>query len=182
MGRPTREPHALAVWIQPADAARFDEPAWTQQVRQALPRGVEAVRVLKAERVARLAGGGVDVRALAVPRGAAAAVPPQDANTNGTEQALIEVWQELLRIQGVGKRDNFFELGGTSLMAMQAVVKVEQRIGKQISPRRYVIETLEQLAAAYDDVGRDGPPSSQEPQAATRGGVMQRLARLVKRA
>jgi hypothetical protein len=81
----------------------------------------------------------------------------------------------------VGQQDNFFELGGTSLMAMQAVLKLEQRIGKQISPRRYVIETLAQLAAAYDNAG-DEEQALPKVEPAARTGMMKRLVKLVQRA
>ncbi len=68
-----------------------------------------------------------------------------------TQQALVETWQEVLGLQDVSPQDNFFELGGTSLAAMHAAQRLEQRLGgRRVSPRRYVFETLEQLAAAFD--------------------------------
>ncbi|MFM2398726.1 MAG: hypothetical protein RL341_883, partial [Pseudomonadota bacterium] len=66
------------------------------------------------------------------------------------EQLMVSVWKEVLGVSEVTARDNFFELGGSSLSAMQAAEAVEQRLGKRVSPRRYVFETLGQLAAAYD--------------------------------
>ena len=92
------------------------------------------------------------------------------------------MWQELLGVTPA-PQDDFFDLGGTSLMAMNAVVKVDERIGKQISPRRYVIETLAQLAAAYDNAGpvvEETAVTKVEPVAS--GGFMKRLAKLIRRA
>ncbi|MED5621725.1 non-ribosomal peptide synthetase/type I polyketide synthase [Ideonella sp. BN130291] len=109
------------------------------------------------------------------PAGASA---PQAPALTPTEQALAEVWRELLGLQEVHAGDNFFELGGTSLLAMQAVARLEQRIGKQVSPRRYVIETLSQLAAAYDAPATPAAAATTEPP--KRSGVMRRLARLVQ--
>jgi acyl carrier protein len=63
---------------------------------------------------------------------------------------MISVWKEVLGVSDVTVQDNFFELGGSSLSAMQAAEAVELRLGKRISPRQYVFETLGQLAAAYD--------------------------------
>ncbi len=101
-----------------------------------------------------------------------------------TEQAIHAVWSELLGMSHIGRNDNFFDLGGTSLTAMQAVLKLEQQIGKQISPRRYVSETLAQLAVAYDATGADTPASAaaNADAAEPAPGLMKRLARLVQRA
>ena len=70
---------------------------------------------------------------------------------------------------------------------MQAAQKLEQRLGgRRVSPRRYVFETLAQLAAAFDEVagGADSAvaevgPAANEP---TRTGMMDKLKRLVRRA
>jgi amino acid adenylation domain-containing protein len=106
-----------------------------------------------------------------------------------TQQALVQVWQEVLGVDDVGLQDNFFELGGTSLGAMQVAQRLEQRLeGRRVSPRRYVFETLEQLAAALDAeeaaaaVTTETPaaPASRAPTAAP--GLFQRLKRLAVRA
>jgi amino acid adenylation domain-containing protein len=73
-----------------------------------------------------------------------------DSALSTTQQLLSQVWQELLSVDRVDLTDNFFDLGGSSLLAMQAAKTVEQQLGRKISPRRYIFETLEQLAHAYD--------------------------------
>jgi non-ribosomal peptide synthetase component F/acyl carrier protein len=52
-----------------------------------------------------------------------------DSNQPATEieQALGDVWKELLSLQRVGRNDNFFELGGHSMLAMQLVSRVRKR-------------------------------------------------------
>jgi hypothetical protein len=64
------------------------------------------------------------------------------------EQAIAEVWKELLKVEKVSVRDNFFELGGHSLLSTQMVVRVHKAIGKRLDLRAVIFETLEQLAAA----------------------------------
>jgi amino acid adenylation domain-containing protein len=68
-----------------------------------------------------------------------------------TQDLMIGIWREVLGVPTVLPKDNFFELGGNSLSAMQAAEAIEQKLDKRISPRRYVFETLAQLAAAYDE-------------------------------
>ncbi len=131
---------------------------------------------------------------VAAPASATAVADPAMPATP-TERVLAEVWSELLGLQGVRRHDNFFELGGTSLLAMQVAMRLEQRLGQQVSARRFVFETLAQLAAAYDEAagaapqpaaeagppqqGQQGQEEAAAPQAA--GGVLGRLARMVFR-
>ncbi len=46
------------------------------------------------------------------------------APARGAEQALAEMWRELLNVSPIGRHDHFFELGGHSLLAMQLVARI----------------------------------------------------------
>jgi acyl carrier protein len=168
----------LVAWVQPHSAIGFDTARCAQHLARALPEGIVNQGVVAVENIVRLADGSLDPKVFSQRR-EAASTKPRFAPTNPTEQAIAEVWQELLGVSEVGQQDNFFDLGGTSLMAMHAVEKLEQRIGKQVSPRRYVIETLAQLAAAYDNVGAAEPVASKVTPVA-RQGMMKRLVKLVQ--
>jgi hypothetical protein len=100
----------------------------------------------------RTPDGRIDARALPSPEEqsgqiADAFVPPQTE----TEKVLADIWCDLLGLSRVGARDNFFDLGGHSLLAMQAIAKMEQNTGRQIAARRYMFQTLAQLASSYDE-------------------------------
>jgi len=56
------------------------------------------------------------------------------------EQALAEIWQELLGLERVGIHDNFFELGGHSLLATQVLSRINLKF-KIIMPLRTFFET-----------------------------------------
>src|SRR5215204_899529 len=43
-----------------------------------------------------------------------------------TEQALVEIWQELLDVQRIGIHDNFFDLGGDSIIIIQIVSRARR--------------------------------------------------------
>jgi len=168
----------LAACVQTSGSAEL--AACGDVMRQVLPRGVNAA-ISAVDRILRLTDGSPDPKLFAARRETAASRSGPSLATP-TQQALAEVWQELLGVTPA-PQDNFFDLGGTSLMAMNAVVKLEQRIGKQISPRRYVTETLAQLAAAYDNAGSVAEvTAATKVEPAASGGFMKRLAKLIRRA
>ncbi|WP_343731865.1 amino acid adenylation domain-containing protein [Duganella sp.] len=84
------------------------------------------------------------------------ALPPPDWNAgaqyevpqNVAEQALADIWADVLGQQRVGRHDNFFELGGHSLTVMTLAAQLRQRHGISI-PLRAVFEmpTIAALAA-----------------------------------
>ena len=51
-------------------------------------------------------------------------VPPQGQ----IEETLTIIWQELLKVERVGRHDNFFELGGHSLLAVKLAAQVGERL------------------------------------------------------
>jgi acyl transferase domain-containing protein len=62
------------------------------------------------------------------------------APQNPTEQAVTELWQELLGITPVGVYDNFFELGGHSLLAVQLVSRLRDRFQVELPLRTLLFE------------------------------------------
>ena len=81
------------------------------------------------------AGGKVDRRALPAPEGDALALRGYEAPEGETEQALAEIWAEVLRVERVGRRDSFFDLGGHSLLAVQVISRVRQRLAVEVALR-----------------------------------------------
>jgi acyl carrier protein len=72
------------------------------------------------------------------------------------ETAMARIWQEILRVDRVGRDDNFFELGGHSLLVMQMLVRVRSILSMQI-PMRLMFEypTLKHLSAQLEEQRRD---------------------------
>jgi amino acid adenylation domain-containing protein len=64
------------------------------------------------------------------------------------EQAVAQLWQELLRVERVGREDDFFDLGGHSILAMQLIVRIRSLFSVQI-PLGLLFEcsTLQRLSA-----------------------------------
>jgi amino acid adenylation domain-containing protein len=77
-----------------------------------------------------LSGAGkVDRKALPRPEGDAFVSRAYEAPQGSVEESLAKIWQDLLRLERVGRSDHFFELGGHSLLAVQVVSRVQSVLG-----------------------------------------------------
>ena len=95
------------------------------------------------------ANGKVDRRALPSPeaniaRSDSAYVPPR----NETEEKLVQIWCEVLRLEKAGINDNFFDLGGHSLLATQLVSRIKTNFETHIPLSRFFeLPTIAQLGS-----------------------------------
>jgi amino acid adenylation domain-containing protein len=69
-----------------------------------------------------------DRKALPAPDLAAYAARDYDRPQGAVEEALADIWEELLGLERVGRDDNFFELGGHSLHGMNLITRVCERL------------------------------------------------------
>ncbi len=64
-----------------------------------------------------------------------------------TEQALVEIWSELLGIDQIGVYDNFFELGGHSILTVKAILKINAQFNLNLPVNViFMRPTIAQLA------------------------------------
>jgi thioesterase domain-containing protein/acyl carrier protein len=93
--------------------------------------------------------GKIDRRALPDPdpQSSAASSAPVAARDD-TEDTLVKIWQDLLRVRSVGVKDNFFELGGHSLLAVHLFTRINQEFGVNLPLATLFQEaTIEHLAS-----------------------------------
>jgi polyketide synthase PksJ len=85
---------------------------------------------------------------------------PYIAPRDTIEQAVAEIWQELLGIQSIGVEDSFFDLGGHSLLAVQTISRIRDRFGVDLAMRSLLYEspTIAGVAAVI----RVAMPSEQD--------------------
>jgi amino acid adenylation domain-containing protein len=70
---------------------------------------------------------------------------------NVIENLLVKIWQEVLKVEGIGIHDNFFELGGHSLLATQAVARLRDVLELDLPLRTlFGHPTVAQLASVID--------------------------------
>jgi amino acid adenylation domain-containing protein len=86
--------------------------------------------------------GKLDRKALPAPDGGAYAVRAFEAPDGVTEEAVAEIWADVLRLEGIGRHDHFFELGGHSLLAVQVISRVRQVLEVQVAVRELFVHPV----------------------------------------
>jgi amino acid adenylation domain-containing protein len=85
--------------------------------------------------------GKVDVRALPAPEASGANSPREFVvPRNPSEEHLVEIWKEILKLPAVSVDANFFELGGHSLLATQIISRIRSAFRVQM-PLHSFLET-----------------------------------------
>ncbi|WP_144931527.1 MULTISPECIES: non-ribosomal peptide synthase/polyketide synthase, partial [unclassified Pseudomonas] len=70
--------------------------------------------------------GKLDRKALPAPDQSAVISREYEAPQGEVESAIARIWQDLLKLEQVGRHDNFFELGGHSLLAVKLIERMRQ--------------------------------------------------------
>jgi acyl-coenzyme A synthetase/AMP-(fatty) acid ligase/acyl carrier protein len=97
--------------------------------------------------------GKVDRRALPAPDWGRAARDAAVAPRTPTEQALAQIWAEVLDVAAVGVHDDFFELGGHSLLATRVASRIYQAFEVRVPLRRlFEAPTVAELAPVVEAI------------------------------
>jgi amino acid adenylation domain-containing protein len=96
--------------------------------------------------------GKIDLRQLPAPENGSASNPTVLPPRTSDEQAIAEIWREVLPCNQVGIDDNFFELGGDSLSATRAFARINRSFGTSMTLREVLehptIRSLGELVSA----------------------------------
>jgi amino acid adenylation domain-containing protein len=77
------------------------------------------------------------------------------APAGAVEELLAAIWEDVLRIERVGRYANFFDLGGHSLLATQVVSRIRQVLSVELPLRSLFQEpTVAGLARAVEEASR----------------------------
>ncbi|MCC7247960.1 MAG: amino acid adenylation domain-containing protein [Lysobacter sp.] len=132
------------------DGAAPDESALRAHLKNALPEYMVPGAFVRLDAFPLTPNGKVDRRALPAPQVGGAPGDGGDFQGPRTaeEQALAELWCELLALPRVDVRANFFDLGGHSLLGTRMLARIEDEFGVEL-PLRTLFDTpvLERLAA-----------------------------------
>ncbi|MFT3900821.1 MAG: non-ribosomal peptide synthase/polyketide synthase [Gordonia sp. (in: high G+C Gram-positive bacteria)] len=140
----------LVAYVAPADV---DLDAVKAHVAAALPEYMRPSLWMLLDDVQLGSAGKLDRRALPEPEFddlAGEYVAPETP----AEDAVAEIFADILGVDRVGVTDSFFDIGGTSLSAMRVVARVGEELGAELSVRElFDAPTVRDLVAAADSAG-----------------------------
>jgi acyl carrier protein len=145
----------LVGYVVAGAGVKANEAALVNELRsrlqEQLPGYMALSTLMVLESLPLTANGKVDRKALPAPDGGTNAYRQYEAPHGETEQALAPLWQEVLRVERVGRNDNFFELGGHSLLGMQLITRITHSFRVELPIRDiFARRTLRELALAIE--------------------------------
>ena len=97
----------------------------------------------------------IDRRTLPVPELlTAVSTKGHTTTTDPLELQLIQIWERVLGVKGIGRHDDFFELGGHSLLAIRVFAEIEKLTERQFPlPILFRAPSIARLADALREEG-----------------------------
>jgi amino acid adenylation domain-containing protein/non-ribosomal peptide synthase protein (TIGR01720 family) len=137
---------------EPLKAKQDSAPTLIRQLRDyldgSLPDYMIPSAIVVLNELPLTPNGKVDRAKLPAPEFGASRTEAFVAPLGNVEEALAEIWQDVLRVERVGRNDSFFELGGNSLLAIQVASRAN-RLGLKLEGRQIIEhESIANLAAA----------------------------------
>jgi amino acid adenylation domain-containing protein len=148
------------------DEAELGAEEMRVRLKAVLPEYMLPSAVVKLQELPLTANGKLDRRALPAPDDEAYARSTYEAPQGAAEQALARIWNEVLKVERIGRHDNFFELGGHSLQAMRVLERM-RREGLAVDARTlFLTPTLSELAqlAGQASALSEAPPNLITPE------------------
>ncbi|MFF9027204.1 amino acid adenylation domain-containing protein [Streptomyces iakyrus] len=147
----------LVAYVVPAAGAAVRPEELRAFARDRLPEHMVPAAVVLLGRLPLTPNGKLDRAALPAPDRASAGGPHQPARTP-REQAVCDLFAEVLGVDRVGADDNFFDLGGHSVLATRLTSRLRTAYGVELSLRSlFEAATPAALARLLDDAAPARP-------------------------
>jgi len=124
-----------------------------QYLREKLPEYMVPNAFVTLEKLPLTPNGKIDRSALPDPQ-----LDPQTeenyiAPRNEVEEAIADIWRELLHMKNVGINDSFFAIGGHSLLAIRAISRIRQAFQVEIPLKRFFeLPSIADLSMAIEEI------------------------------
>ncbi|MGJ5093278.1 amino acid adenylation domain-containing protein [Bradyrhizobium oligotrophicum] len=156
-----RERQELVAYCVAATNVVLQPEALRHQLSAMLPDYMVPSRFVVLERLPLTANGKLDRAAL--PQPDEDVVLSYAAPVGAVEQAIAEVWQDVLGRERIGRNDNFFEFGGDSILSLQIIARLRKR-GVRLTPKQMFAQQT--IAALAGVVATTSAPAMTPPAAA----------------
>lgn len=143
-------PELLVAYLVPSE--NIDLQCLRQYLQPLLPDYMQPQYFIELAQLPLTERGKVDVARL--PHAAHSAVTEPGQNSDDViEQALLEIWQQLLPGKTLRMTQNFFSAGGHSLLALSMLARIKDSLGSEISLKQFfesaTIRSLAQLVKQH---------------------------------
>ena len=169
----------LVAYLTSTDNAPTDTAELRNFIRTRLPAYMVPAGIVCLDALPMTASGKIDRARL--PEPAWEAGPDEFvAPRTPAEQALAEIWADILNLKQVGVHDDFFALGGHSLLATQIFARIRDSLQVELPLRAiFSTPTIEGLATqilkANDSPSNEKIPTGQRPEPPPQSFAQQRL-------
>ncbi len=144
----------LVACCVPQPGASLETISIRKQLRSALPGYMVPQYFLSMGKLPLAPNGKIDRRSLPKPQSDESSLLGGGGLQTRTEETIAGVWSELLKSSSViGREDNFFDIGGHSLLAMEAIRRIETVTGVRLQPVDLVAARLMTIAEKVARVG-----------------------------
>jgi amino acid adenylation domain-containing protein len=124
----------------------FDKDALKAYLSERLPEYMVPRIWMKIPSIPLNSNGKTDKKKLPAPDIALLRTNEYTGPENGTQLQLLQIWEEMLGINGIGIHDNFFELGGHSLHATRLASFISNKLKTKVSVKDiFLHSTIYQL-------------------------------------
>jgi amino acid adenylation domain-containing protein/thioester reductase-like protein len=123
----------LVAYVVPREMA--NQPSAEElraHVKRVLPEHMTPSAFVVLESLPLTPSGKLNRRVLPPPELGAYAQRQYEAPGGEVEESLARIWQEVLKVQLIGRDDNFFDLGGHSLLALKVLVRINEYFGTSL--------------------------------------------------
>lgn len=117
-----------------APTTRLDKEELFSLLHSKLPAYMVPSNVVFIDNLPLTNSGKVDRNALIDLRSPTKDEPKRQTKASVTEyeKRLVEIWKQILNLDGIGIHDNFYEAGGDSLLVTQLIAKVRESFGEEL--------------------------------------------------
>jgi amino acid adenylation domain-containing protein len=119
-------PEARLVAYVVLRAPTISEFELKRRLREFLPGYMIPSQLIPIAAMPVTASGKIDRSSLPPPNGSSAGSIRPVMPRTAVEQALVQVWREVLGVDAIGVTDDFFELGGNSITAVRVIMRIEE--------------------------------------------------------